>query len=218
MQEDPFITGLRDFFSANPTLKPATVSADAGLDKSTIRMMFEGRTRSPKVSTCVSIARALGTSVEAILSGGAERVEVGAPTPEGKELVQVFDIDASAGFGSLVESEDHVYNLAFDRDFLRSMTAAPERKLRIIRVKGHSMEPTLVDDDQVLVDTTKTNLSYDGLFVLRFDDALHIKRIGRSVKAGYVMVISDHPSYPSLDMPKADIVTIGRVLWYGRKV
>lgn len=68
MEEDPFVAGLRAVFDADPDLKPATVSANAGLDKSTIRMMFEGRTRSPKVSTCVSIASALGMSVEDVMA------------------------------------------------------------------------------------------------------------------------------------------------------
>lgn len=222
MEEDPFITGLRAVFAAHPELKPATVSAESGFDKSTIRMMLEGRTRSPKVSTCVAIARTLGSTVEEIMAGNAGvqpvRVDDGEDAPEGRELVQVFDVSVSAGFGVEVQSEDKLYKLAFDRMFLRELTTAGPEQLCILRVKGHSMEPTLLDDDQVLVDRSKTNLSYDGLFVLRFDDALHVKRIGRSVRPGHVMVISDHPSYPTLDMPKADLTVIGRVLWYGRKV
>jgi phage repressor protein C with HTH and peptisase S24 domain len=108
--------------------------------------------------------------------------------------------------------------MAFDRSFLRRMTDAKPSELAIIRVKGHSMEPTLMDDDHVLVDRSKTSLSYDGLFVLRFDDVLHVKRIGRSAIRGQVVVISDHPAYRDLDMPKVDLDVIGRVLWVGRKV
>lgn len=130
----------------------------------------------------------------------------------------VYDVAASAGNGTHVEGEEVICNMAFDRGFLRRMTDAPPRDLAIIRVKGHSMEPTLLDDDHVLIDRTKTNLSFDGLFVLRFDDALHVKRIGRSARKGHVMVISDHPAYPDLDMPKEDLDVIGRVLWVGRKV
>lgn len=220
MEEDLFIAGLRRVFAGNPALKPATVCADAGLDKSTIRMMFEGRSKSPKVSTCVAIARALGLTVEKILAleQPPVRVENGEVAPPMSNLVPVFDVSASAGHGTIVGDEEQVYSLAFGSDFLQQMTSAPARDLVIIKVKGHSMEPTLLDDDQVLVDRSKTNLSFDGLFVLRFDEALHVKRIGRSASKGSVMVLSDHPSYPSLDMPKADLAVVGRVLWYGRKV
>lgn len=140
-------------------------------------------------------------------------------TPQDDQtFVPVYDVAASAGHGVLVESEEVICNMAFDRRFLRRMTNALPNELAIIRVKGHSMEPTLLDDDHVLVDRTKRNLSYDGLFVIRFDDALHVKRIGRSATKGNVLVISDHPAYRDLDMPKEDLDVIGRVLWVGRKV
>lgn len=133
-------------------------------------------------------------------------------------LIPVYDVAASAGNGAHVDGEEVICNMAFDHGFLRRMTDTPARDLAIIRVQGHSMEPTLLDDDHVLVDRAKTNLSYDGLFVIRFDDALHVKRIGRSATRGKVLVISDHPAYPDLDMQKADLDVIGRVLWVGRKV
>lgn len=138
--------------------------------------------------------------------------------PDDGTLIPVYDVAASAGNGTHIDGEEVTCNMAFDRGFLRRMTDARASELAIIRVKGHSMEPTLLDDDHVLVDRTKTNLSFDGLFVIRFDDALHIKRIGRSASRGNVLVISDHPSYPDLDMPKENLDVIGRVLWVGRKV
>lgn len=141
-----------------------------------------------------------------------------APVDQAAQLVPVYDVAASAGYGSVVEGETILYNMGFDQQFLRQMTPAKPSELAIIRVRGHSMEPTLNDDDQVMVDRSKRNLSYDGLFVLRFDDALHVKRIGRSAQRGHVLVISDHPAYPTLDMPAAEIDVIGRILWVGRKV
>ena len=143
---------------------------------------------------------------------------LGVPAPENSDLVPVHDVEASAGHGSFIDGEAHTCNMAFDRGFLRRMTDAGANELSIIRVKGHSMEPTLLDDDHVLVDRTKVNLSFDGMFVIRFDDALHVKRIGRSARRGNVMVTSDNASYTPLDMPKTDLEVIGRVLWVGRKV
>lgn len=133
-------------------------------------------------------------------------------------MVPVYDVAASAGHGAVVEGEAILCNMAFDQTFLRAMTDAPPGELAIIRVKGHSMEPTLLDDDHVLVDRTKRNLAYDGLFVLRFDDVLHVKRIGRSARRGHVMVTSDNTAYEKLDMAKEDLEVVGRVLWVGRKV
>ncbi|RBO51961.1 phage repressor protein [Rhodovulum sp. BSW8] len=71
MTEDPFIAGLRAVFEADPELRPATVSAKAGLDKSTIRRMFEGAIQSPRRATSLKIADALGLSIEEIVNGTA---------------------------------------------------------------------------------------------------------------------------------------------------
>lgn len=154
----------------------------------------------------------------ALLAAVSSEMQPAPPTDADDLFIPVYDVAASAGHGALVESEEIICNMAFDRRFLRKMTDAHANELAIIRVKGHSMEPTLMDDDHVLVDRTKRNLSYDGLFVIRFDDALHVKRIGRSATRGNVLVISDHPAYRDLDMPKDDLDVIGRVLWVGRKV
>ena len=171
--------------------------------------------RRPDSSTSAENAAALARALK--IEGGSFGAPTG-PAPPGDALVPVYDVCASAGHGALVDGEEVVCNMAFDRGFLKRMTDASPSQLAIIRVKGHSMEPTLLDDDHVLVDRSKTNLSYDGLFVLRFDDALHVKRIGRSATRGNVVVISDHSAYRDLDMPKADLDVIGRVLWVGRKV
>lgn len=183
----------------------------------------ENGSRGFSVETAASYGRAFRVPAEWLLFGGTakEEQEGDIPTTPPKEdeaFVPVYDVAASAGHGVLVESEEVTCNMAFDRRFLRRMTDARPSELAIIRVKGHSMEPTLLDDDHVLVDRTKRNLSYDGLFVIRFDDALHVKRIGRSATRGNVLVISDHSAYRDLDMKKEDLDVVGRVLWIGRKV
>ncbi len=62
-------------------------------------------------------------------------------------------------------------------------------------------------------------MSGDGLFVLRFGDALHIKRIGRSATRDHVTIISDNRAlYPPIDAALSEVDAIGKVLWYGRKV
>lgn len=215
---DPFCIGLRVLMERRGE-KPAPLALRAGLSDSTIRDLFRNGS-SPKVSTALALADALGLSLDEVIAAGhrPEQVPIGGPAPAGRELIPVYDVSASAGFGSAVIGEDHIHNLAFDRQFLGQMTDARAQDLCIIRVQGHSMEPTLMDDDQVLVDRSKSSLSFDGLFVLRFDEALHVKRIGRSAKLGHVLVISDHPSYPTLDMEKEALQPVGRVLWCGRRV
>lgn len=148
-----------------------------------------------------------------------QRVEPGEEGPSGNVLVPVFDVQASMGYGAVVDQETEVYSLAFPPAYLKRLTSSSPGSLAIISVKGESMEPTLLDDDIVLLDASKRNLSYDGLFVLRFNDALHVKRVGRSAKKGNVTIISDNKDlYPPLDAAVENIEPVGKVLWYGRKV
>lgn len=204
-------TGFREKFLAaleESGLSVAEISRRSGVSYDVINKLKRRVGSSTTAENAEALMGALGSPTEP--AGQAESI--------GGALVPVYDVAASAGNGSHIESEDVLCNMAFDEGFLKKMTEAHPRDLAIIRVKGHSMEPTLLDDDHVLIDRTKTNLSYDGLFVIRFEDALHIKRIGRSATRGNVLVISDHPAYRDLDMPKPDLDVIGRVLWVGRKM
>ena len=217
--DDAFVLGLRAIMEARGE-KPAPLSERAGLGITAVRDLFR-KGSSPKVSTALALSRALDVSIDEVILSGRGHVAMNASGDGSRAddaLVPIYDVSASAGHGVLVEGEEVICNMAFDRRFLKRMSDAKPGDMAIIRVKGHSMEPTLLDDDHVLVDRSKANLSFDGLFVLRFDDALHVKRIGRSATRGNVMVISDHPAYRDLDMPKADLDVIGRVLWVGRKV
>lgn len=189
----------------------AELSRVSGVSYDVINKLKRRPDSSTSAENAESLIRALNLDVADIV----DHPEAGSG---GDALVAVYDVAASAGHGSQVDAENVLCNMAFNQSFLQHMTSARADDLAIIRVKGHSMEPTLFDDDHVLVDRTKTNLSWDGMFVLRFDDVMHIKRIGRSAASGNVMVISDHPSYRDLDMPKIDLHVVGRVLWVGRKV
>lgn len=139
------------------------------------------------------------------------------PVTETQRLLPVYDVDVSAGPGAYVEAENHIANMAFDPRYLREIDASKE--LSIVRVKGESMEPTLVDNDIVLVDHSKRSLNWDGLFVLRYGDATQVKRIGRSGKRDHVTILSDNRDlYPPVEAAVEDVDVVGKVLWYGRKV
>ncbi len=139
-----------------------------------------------------------------------------ATTASTSDMVAIFNVEASAGHGALIDSEIIVDRLSFPPGYLRRITSANPRDLAIIGVKGKSMEPTLSDDDVVMVDMTKRDLSFDGLFVLRDGGAsLLVKRVSRGRRRGTVMLISDNPTYPPIEREIEDIEVVGRVVWKG---
>ncbi len=147
-------------------------------------------------------------------------VENGHSGPPGTALVAVYDISASAGGGALVQDYEAVsHSLAFPPDYLSRLTRSNPKNLAIISVKGDSMVPTLHDDDIVMLDHSKTSLAYDGLFVVRFWDALHVKRISRGSRADTILIISDNKEhYPPQELPAEEVQVIGKVIWGGGKM
>lgn len=147
------------------------------------------------------------------------RVENGDAPPARTKLVSVYDIAASAGNGALAEYEAVAYSLAFPPNYLAKLTKSSPRNLAIISVKGDSMVPTLMDDDIVMVDMSKTNVGYDGMFVIRTIDVIKVKRLRLSVDRSAITLISDNDAlYPPETWPTEEVEVIGRVIWTGRKV
>jgi hypothetical protein len=165
------------------------------------------------------IAAYLGVS-EAMLGGPVQRVATPARARgPGMILVPKLAIGASAGAGASVDGEAVEGEVAFDPKWLRDLGADP-RALSIIRVEGDSMAPTLDDGDDILVDGGDAAARLrDGIYVLRMDDVLMVKRVARAPGQGRISVISDNPHYRSWDdLPMASVQLVGRVVWTGRRV
>ena len=153
------------------------------------------------------------------LRNSPARLEPGDAVPPGAGLIPVYDVTASAGPGTYIDYEFVAYSLAFPANYIRHLTTTNMKFLAIISVKGDSMEPTLKTDDIVMLDTTKTDASYDGIFVYREGSALHVKRFGRSSHPGFVTVHSDNRvEYPPVEKRMDAIDVLGKVIWYGKKV
>jgi phage repressor protein C with HTH and peptisase S24 domain len=129
-------------------------------------------------------------------------------------------VRASAGPGAFAGDERQKPYFAFDERWLRNLTGSAASKLSIIRVEGDSMDPTLSAGDDILVDLGDTmERLRDGIYVLRADDVLVVKRLAIHPAGRRVTVQSDNPAYP--DWPDCDIDAvhcIGRVIWAGRKL
>ena len=119
-------------------------------------------------------------------------------------------LDASAGNGALAASEQPFGALRFARGWLRQAGLEPA-KLSGIAVAGDSMEPTLRDGDEILVDERPRALR-DGVHVVRVGDALLVKRLDLG-RPGRITLISDNPIYAAQDLDAREVQVIGRVVW-----
>ena len=154
---------------------------------------------------------------------GVDEKVLGAPDRRSGPVVElvhvpVLSVEASAGHGALAEMEAKCAQFGFDEKWLRRLTASKAASLSIIGVHGDSMEPTLHDGDEVMVDLGDGQSRLrDGIYVLRMDDALNVKRIAIEPQGRRISVVSDNPAYPSWrGLERRSINIVGRVLWFGR--
>jgi len=140
----------------------------------------------------------------------------------GSELVMVPYVSAaaSAGPGALVFEERVSARIAFRNDWLRELTGGSPTSLSVISVTGDSMTPTLADGDDILVDSNDgAERLRDGIYVLRIEDMLNVKRVAMNPSGKRFEIRSDNPAYPvwrNCDLKSVSI--IGRVIWAGRRI
>jgi phage repressor protein C with HTH and peptisase S24 domain len=153
---------------------------------------------------------------ETLLGGPAETISA----PAGLISVDRHAVAVSAGSGAIVTEELGKPYFAFDERWLKALTPSSPSSLSIVRVESDSMAPTLNAGDDILVDLGDAgNRLRDGIYVLRIDDALVVKRIALNPVGRRLTVQSDNPAYPDWpDCELGEINPIGRVIWSGRRI
>lgn len=134
-------------------------------------------------------------------------------------MVPRLAVGASAGPGALDAEDAPLGQIGFETRWLRQLSANP-KALSVIQVSGDSMSPTLIDGDDILVDRADgAERIRDGIYVLRVDDSLIVKRLTINPVQLSFSVRSDNPAYPDWnDVSPANIDIVGRVIWTGRRI
>jgi phage repressor protein C with HTH and peptisase S24 domain len=119
-------------------------------------------------------------------------------------------LSASAGPGAFADEEEPFGTFGVTPQWLREQGLEPAM-LSAIAVAGDSMEPTLRDGDEILVDLTP-RAPRDGIHVVRVDGALLVKRL-ETGRPGLVVLRSDNRAYDPIELAPGEIEVIGRVVW-----
>jgi len=141
--------------------------------------------------------------------------------PQGEfVLIPRYEVSASAGGGTVIHSEQIVDYLSFKSDWIKNGLGLSVENLALINVKGDSMEPTLSNEDLILVDLRTFKVEDNAVYVLLFNGVLLVKRIQRKLD-GSVIVASDNKIYEP-EMVSGDMLetlnVVGRVVWCGRRM
>lgn len=162
-----------------------------------------------------SLARFFG--VNEVELGGSEDNYRSDAVAASSEWVNIprLSVEASAGPGTLAADERAIGTFCFSNRWLREHGLDPQT-LSSIRVEGDSMEPTLREGDEILVDRSPRP-PREGIYVVRTGDALLVKRLVTG-KPGVLILLSDNPAYRPLELTPDEVVIVGRVVWKGGRV
>ena len=146
--------------------------------------------------------------------------------PEGSPVplagIPEVEVEASAGPGAL--AEEFVAEKArwfLPEGMIRYEGGAAPDAIRVLRVRGVSMEPELSEGDRVLVDTSRRIPATGEMFVLWDGNGLVVKRLEPANDTGgepALRLKSTNPGYADYTCLAQDVHIVGKVLWTVKKV
>ena len=207
-------TVLRKFASV------ADLARVIGVSDNAIYKWLSGRGQ-PSVANLVALAKASKVSVE-WLATGHESAEAKRSTPRNADrddffYVPRYEIKGPGARGGPLRSEQVVDYLAFRKEWVRSRLNAEPRNIMLIEAVGDSMAPTLEDADLLLMDLREPRFRHDGIYVLRREHELEVKRLQRRPD-GTLNIISDNPAYEPSIVASDSVHIIGRVIWSAHRL
>jgi phage repressor protein C with HTH and peptisase S24 domain len=200
---------LRQFVSV------AELARAIGVSDNAIYKWLSGRGQ-PSVANLVALADAAKVSLEWLATGREsaipKRSSVLSNEHSGFVYVARYDVKGPGPRGETLRNEQIVDYLAFKKEWVQARLKAEPRNLLLIEAVGDSMAPTLEDSDLLLVDLGEPRFRHDGIYVLRRDQELEVKRLQRRPD-GAVNIISDNPAYQASVVPGDSVQIMGRVIW-----
>lgn len=155
-------------------------------------------------------------------SGAARNRFVSAGSPVPLTAVPEVEVEASASPGAL--ADEHVHESArwfLPEGMIRYEVGAAPDAVRVLRVRGVSMEPELSEGDRLLVDTSRKIAASGEMFVLWDGGGLVVKRVEYVNEPNgdpALRLKSANPSYDDYTVPAQDAHIVGKVLWTVRRV
>lgn len=198
------------------------LAKEVGMAQSSVNKLLNGANGSRKT---VEIASVLGVRPEWLSTGDGEmfsatsQVKKDQPhalTNNGIYRVDVLDVKASAGPGSLITNDfiETIRAIEYTTEQARSLFGnRPAHNIKVITVSGDSMDTTISPGDEIFVDISVTHFDSDGVYVFVFGKTLHVKRL--QMQRDRLAVISDNPIYEKWYVEPGDedqFYVIARVL------
>ena len=183
----------------------AAASPAAALDRRSMEHLLDSKLKSE--------TRALRDELAAMLDARLPPPDAGAPEAgEIRKLIlrQAPDVRAAGGVGEEIFDEAATGTVMIAADDLPPNLDTD--RLVAIRAAGRSMEPTIRDEDILVLDPDATEPREGVVFVIQTDTGLVVKRLRQ--EGGAWIMTSDTPDREPRPVTGQDRI-VGHVVWFG---
>ena len=169
----------------------------------------------PENTALAELCDYFGVSPAWLLYGSTEiTVPQSIVLEDGRVAIPQYDITAMCSptdAGGQVATPELITLIKVTEEFLQEHCRGANPKfLHLVKASGDSMSPTVERGDLVIVDTSDTSVREDGVYLIRFGDALVIKRLQLMLNS--IKVISDNRDlYDPFEITANEIEVIGKV-------
>jgi phage repressor protein C with HTH and peptisase S24 domain len=205
-------------------ISQAELARRVKISQPSVSAIINGDTRSPKHLRAIALVL---ETTEAWLLAETEDRAAGSVTALDREsmadrlglhLVPEVDAGWAMGEGSFLDVIEQTGFRAFDREWLRSISAGNVSLLFVAHGDGDSMEPTLHDGDVVLIDQAQRAIErQDRIWAVTVGGLGMIKRIAKLPNGDFELA-SDNHRVRSRTVTADEFHVVGRVVWIGRKI
>ena len=221
MSADPVRDALRTLLRrTGHTMKSASLAIGRN-ETYLYQYLTRGMPKVLKQRDAEALAQLLHCNVEAIRHRGerpAQEIPAGTAPPPDARVAAVPELDVDAGAGLTVFNDEYpvsTHRWYLPLGLIREAGPVNPDDLRIVRVRGDSMEPALSAGDRLVIDTGRRIPETGQLCVLFDGNGLVAKRVeyvpGSSPPT--LRLISDNPRYAPYTCLAQEAHVVGRVLW-----
>ena len=169
----------------------------------------------PQQSTIKALVSTFNVNPDWLLNGTGEMFISNKNVEQDEDIVSIpyyAEVSAAAGSGALVYDENTVKHLQISSAIINISTGD---NVCLINATGNSMQPVIDDRDLLLVDLSQKLITDEGIYVIRLDTTLVVKRVQKILNG--VILISDNPQYPPREISadnfnENDAAVIGKVI------
>lgn len=192
-----------------------SISEKLNVSQGSIAHWLSGR-RKPDTAIISSLMKAVGVDSIILKSDGSAST-CSAPVKKENDYftVDVLDIYASAGMGTVnMDVVEVVRSIQYNNEQATNLFGGrSQNHLKIINIKGDSMQGVFESGDLAFIDTSVKNFEGDGIYVFVYDRCLFVKRL--QMTRENLLVISENKSYKVWKIPKSELDQVfiqGKVL------